>query len=511
MPRPPLPAPTPSKPQLDQGDNDPSNYLSLAAAPLAPSNVSQFYRDQIDPTVDQGLGLVKRGIEAVTPSEEGWQKFGRILQAGGTQPGEMPVYMLEEKLKFEQQLRRDTLRQHLEAQQAAKQDRVDNQILGIWSNTGMSLSQKKKTSEELSRQTGNPLGMNLAKLGQDDLVAKAELYKKYLPPGKYEQIVDTLHQPNADLASIEHWVKFASEKHDANKSIELKNERFAGLLSQYQQGQLPPGSADYFELKDLVQEKKKHADESEKLKLDIQSLQGDVGFKANAQKHIGTYYRDGKRIDKWYNPTTQQTEETIGETPVQKTQDVTSPEQAKARDRIDATTDLDNTIAAYRKVLRPENVGLLGNMRGLVYGAGQQADAFSQLLKQHAASTMSDLMSNDSPISLSHFNDANLSKSELLGNLLAAKYARMMNPTGVISDKDLLHAKTGLGLEKIFSGATDISVKLDALQEASQRVREIAKTRLRNPQERSGLGPFPNADKERRYQEWKAQQDKAPE
>jgi len=112
------------EPAPDQGANDPGNYLSLgfqqATGALSPNNLSQFYRDQIAPTVDEGLGLVKRGVDAITPSEEGLQKFFRVLQAGGTQPGQIPVYMQEQKLQLEQQLRRDTLSQHLEAQQETK-------------------------------------------------------------------------------------------------------------------------------------------------------------------------------------------------------------------------------------------------------------------------------------------------------------------------------------------------------------------------------------------------------
>jgi phosphoglycerate-specific signal transduction histidine kinase len=173
--------------------------------------------------------------------------------------------------------------------------------------------------------------------------------------------------------------------------------------------------------------------------------------------------------------------------PLHRTQDVSTNEQAHARDRIDAVADLKGTIDQYRNVLRPENVGMIGDLRGLVYGAGQQANAFSQLLQRHAAGTMADLMSTNSDVSLSEFNDPKLSQSQLLSNLLAAKYARVTNPVGVITDKDYIIAKKGLGLEGLLTGATDITEKLKALETAADRVEAIARTRLRDPNERPGV------------------------
>ena len=106
---------------------------------------------------------------------------------------------------------------------------------------------------------------------------------------------------------------------------------------------------------------------------------------------------------------------------------------------------------------------------------------------------------------MSYFNDPGLSKSQLLANLLAAKYARMNNPTGVISDRDLKDAKSGLGLESFLTHYKDVTAKLDELEAASGRTRAIATKRLPE-KDRSGVGPYPNAEKERLYQEWKAQQ-----
>lgn len=125
------------EPTPDQGANDPGNYLSLAAAPLSPSNISQFYQDKIAPSVDEGIGLAKRGLEAITPSPETRGQIGDFMQnlalrleaGAAVGAGRTPLWMQmrdqqqkQQQLEQSNQIHRDTLRQQLEAQQETKRN-----------------------------------------------------------------------------------------------------------------------------------------------------------------------------------------------------------------------------------------------------------------------------------------------------------------------------------------------------------------------------------------------------
>jgi hypothetical protein len=144
-------------------------------------------------------------------------------------------------------------------------------------------------------------------------------------------------------------------------------------------------------------------------------------------------------------------------------------------------------IDQFRDVLRPENVGLLGDLRGLVFGAGQQANVFTQVLSGQAQEIVGQIRDTEgNNVKTSNFFDPNLSKSKLLGNVLAYRLALANNPDGRISEADFRNAARSLGVEKLLSGSGEISAKLDALE-------EIVNTNVRIAEERLGI---PEAEEE---------------
>ena len=418
----------------------------------------------------------------------------RIFNGLDAMGGGTPLYLQQQQLDVhrqdlaqQHQLRRDALDQQLKAQEENKRAHLETEALGLWRDKDTPLSVKKTASKALAAQ-GSTLAGNLARLADESVVSEMETLQAYLPKGKFEELTTLMNQKNADLTPVESWLKVARDRRDVVQKQKIESENFSDLLQRHEQTHFPPGSPDFLELQDLVSKKTKQHEEAAKLALEIQGLKADTAFKQNAPKEVysGPSGPGGDITTGVYDPRTQKVRELSG-LPLHRTQDVSTNEQAHARDRLDSIAELKNTVDQYRKVLRPENVGALGDLRSLVFGIGEQANAFSIMLQRHAANSLSDVMSTGSDIPFSEFNDSNLSKGQLLQNTLAYKYARMMNAIGVISDKDYKASKESLGMDGWFTGATAISKKLDALVESADRLEPIVRSRLRDPSERPGV------------------------
>lgn len=92
-------------------NGSPLGYLELGARALAPSNLGAFYRDQVAPALDQGLGLARSGMQQAgsaihdaLPSRDGLRRIFLALEAGGAaQQGRTPLYMQEQQQAFNHQ------------------------------------------------------------------------------------------------------------------------------------------------------------------------------------------------------------------------------------------------------------------------------------------------------------------------------------------------------------------------------------------------------------------------
>lgn len=446
--------------------------------------VPEFARSWADPIEQGGLGLTARATPAQPSQGIDWRGIGLGLQAAGAgATGGTPWYLQERQIGLqEQQLQ--VQRQQTAAKMAElfsqKQQHDENKILDIWKNSQLTLAQKKKMSEELGRSTGNALGVNLAKMSNDELVAKAELYQKYLPPGKYEELRGILQTPNADLSPVESWTKWAEDFHKVTVESQAKSDRFAHLLQQHQKTPLDPNSAEFDEFREMVRDRTKRQEEAAKLNLEIQSLSADLSKKTGKpEEAYSVRGKEGEIITGIYDPATGKTTERVG-MPLQRvqTQDITAATKTKNAEILDQGENVLGIIQQYRNVLRPENVGLLGDLRGLVFGAGQQSDAFGQLLKGQANAVVDQLGQSGGTVSVSNFFDPKLSKSELLGNILTYQLAFINSPDGRVSNDDFKIAKQSLGIDKLLTGAGDISAKVDALEEVVRRRMGIASRRL---------------------------------
>ena len=416
----------------------------------------------------------------------------RIFNGLDAMGGGTPLYLQQQQLDVhrqdlaqEHQLRRDALDQQLKAQEENKRQNQWEDVGKILNNDKLSPPQQMTMLKEMGKQ--NPQASIASQQVNEKMIAQFRLHKDKLPftPEQYGQKLTsgeiTWHDVAAHIGQAEEETKQTAKEDAQRTSVQRLLDKFAKN----------PHSLNDTQLQIIDTHNKSNQERGlkiEKLQQELKSGSTDLAFKENAPKEVysGPSGPGGDITTGVYDPRTQNVRELSG-LPLHRTQDVSTNEQAHARDRIDAVADLKGTINQYRKVLRPESVGMIGDLRALVYGAGQQVNAFSQLLQRHAAGTMADLMATGSDVSLSEFNDPKLSQSQLLSNLLAAKYARVTNPVGVITDKDYIIAKKGLGLDGLLTGATDITEKLKALEIAADRVEAIARTRLRDQNERPGV------------------------
>lgn len=254
--------------------------------------------------------------------------------------------------------------------QDKQQQHVEDKILGVWQDHNMPLAQKKKVSEQYGRQYGSALGINLAKMAKDDLVSKSEIYQKYLPPGKYQELRQILQTPNADLAPVEHWAKWAEDRHKVNVESGAKSERFAQLLQQHQESPLDPHSPEFDELKQMVQERTKRQEEAVKLKMEIEGLglgQKKTQVETNilATKPTEVYSARGPNgdiITGVYDPITGKTTEKTG-APLQKVENIIPTNMLK--DRSEIRTSIDQ-LKSTADLFHPDFVGTLDTIKNSI-------------------------------------------------------------------------------------------------------------------------------------------------
>lgn len=180
----------------------------------------------------------------------------------------------------------------------------------------------------------------------------------------------------------------------------------------------------------------------------------------------------------------------------------TTATQTRAQQTLDTAQDTLGVIQQFRETLRPENMGLSGDIRGLGIGALGQAESFRAWGNDQTQQIIDQAIESGDTLDLSKFAvDPALSGQKLLENVLAYRLAKIQDPSGRISDKDFANAKLSLGTGKKLSSIGDVLARVDAFEQTVQRTQGIAQQRLGlQPQEggpSAPAQPAPAADKRR--------------
>ena len=152
--------------------------------------------------------------------------------------------------------------------------------------------------------------------------------------------------------------------------------------------------------------------------------------------------------------------------------------RTRAQEKLDEIESAIGVMGDIRNVIKPENVGLSGDLRNFVFGTAQQAEAFRISLEGLKGDVAADLSANGFTGNQFKFFDPNLSQLDALENLLAYKLARSLDPSGRLSDFDVQNAKQSIGLGKKLTGIRDVGTRLDAIEQTLIRERNIQNKRL---------------------------------
>lgn len=133
--------------------------------------------------------------------------------------------------------------------------------------------------------------------------------------------------------------------------------------------------------------------------------------------------------------------------------------------------------------LRPENVGFVAKLRKATFGAAAQTDAIGQALATNRDQVLDDIAQNNAKegtevgVDPAAFFDPALSTIEMLGNVLAYRHARILDPTGKLSDADVANSKKSLGLDNWLASDADIRKRVELVREfATKSATQAQKT-----------------------------------
>lgn len=159
---------------------------------------------------------------------------------------------------------------------------------------------------------------------------------------------------------------------------------------------------------------------------------------------------------------------------------LTKPTQSKAEQTFMSGQGLLGVVNDFRDILRPENVGLVGDIRQTVQGAIQQGGALASRLSGMGDDVMQAALANGDEINRTRWFDPNLTQMDFLSNIIAYKHAKTLDPSGRLSDRDLIEAKKSLGLEKKLVGIKDLATVLNGLEKITIRTMTDANALLKN-------------------------------
>lgn len=165
----------------------------------------------------------------------------------------------------------------------------------------------------------------------------------------------------------------------------------------------------------------------------------------------------------------------------------TDASRSQAQTILNEATGLEAIADEFLANLKPGNVGFVANLRRATFGASAQSDAFGEVIARNREAVLSDLAENnakpgDKPgIDPNAYFDPSLSTIDMLGNVLAYRSARALDPTGKLSDADVMNAKRSLGLDKWLSSEKDIRKRVELLKEFATKQRGQAEKVLAAP------------------------------
>ena len=157
----------------------------------------------------------------------------------------------------------------------------------------------------------------------------------------------------------------------------------------------------------------------------------------------------------------------------------TASTQTRAQQTLDTATDTIGVIQQFRESLRPENVGLSGDIRGVGIGALGQMESFKAWANDETNNIIEQAITAGDTLNLSKFAvDPALSSQKMLENVLAYRLAKINDPSGRVSDKDFDAAQRSLGFGKKLTSIGDVFARVDAMEKTVLRTKGIAQQRL---------------------------------
>ncbi len=157
----------------------------------------------------------------------------------------------------------------------------------------------------------------------------------------------------------------------------------------------------------------------------------------------------------------------------------TTSSKTKAQQTIDSSTATLGTIQQLRETLRPENVGISGNVRELGIGALGQVEAFRAWADGQTQQIIDDAIQSGDTLDLSRFAvDPDLSAQRVLQNIIVYQYSKAIAPGDRITDQDFRKNEKALGFGNKLASIGDLFARLDAVERVVKRTQGIAERRL---------------------------------
>lgn len=133
----------------------------------------------------------------------------------------------------------------------------------------------------------------------------------------------------------------------------------------------------------------------------------------------------------------------------------------------------------FRGILTPENVGLIADVTRTVEGAIQQGGAignfFGRLRGEAEAQLSRDEAGILTDITGKNIFDPNLSAIDFMETALIFRVAKLLDPSGRLSDEDFKQAQKSLGFDRALTGEPQIRQRLDAFEKFL--VRDLGRVR----------------------------------
>lgn len=175
----------------------------------------------------------------------------------------------------------------------------------------------------------------------------------------------------------------------------------------------------------------------------------------------------------------------------------TTATQTRAQQTLDTAADTLGVIQQFRESLRPENIGVSGDIRELGIGALGQAESFRAWSDRQTQQIIDQAIASGDTIDLSKFAvDPSLSSQRMLENVMAYRLAKINDPSGRVSDKDFEAARRSLGFGKKLTSIGDVLSRIDAMERTVQRTQGIAAQRLGIEQPAAPAAPKTNKRRE---------------